>query len=140
MPNRSEDAGDDPGAGDGTGAGDGASAGALARAPAQPWGAGKVRPTQPEPRPPAVARLGVWWVVALAIVVGVAWAATDHFLRATVTLAVGCLVGALLRLVLPPERAGGLVIRSRVADVLVLTVLGVALLATGFALDLRARV
>ena len=90
--------------------------------------------------PPSPARLGVWWVVALAIVVGVAWAATDHFLRATVTLAVGCLVGALLRLVLPPERAGGLVIRSRVADVLVLTVLGVALLATGFALDLRARV
>ncbi len=82
----------------------------------------------------------MWWVVALAFVGGIAWAATDHLLRATVTLGGGCLLGALLRLVLPGRAAGGLVARSRAVDVFTLAALGAALLAAGFALDLRARV
>ena len=108
--------------------------------PAQPWGAGKVRPTQPEPRPPAVVHLGVWWLFGIGIAVGIAWAATDHMLRATLSLGGACLLGAFLRLVLPARRAGGLVTRSRAFDVIVLIAFGAAILATGFTLDLRARV
>lgn len=113
---------------------------AGASATESPWGEGKVRPTQPEPRPPAVTQLGPWWLVALGVVAGIVWAATDHMLRATVTLGAACLLGAGLRLVLPARRAGGLITRSRPFDVLALLVLGAALLAAGFALDLRARV
>lgn len=98
------------------------------------------RPRGPEPRPPAVARLGVWWLVAVVFAAGVAWAATDHLLRATVTMAGGCGLGAMLRMVLPPRLAGGLVTRNRVLDVVLLLVIGAALAAAGFALDLRARV
>jgi hypothetical protein len=94
----------------------------------------------PEPRPPAVARLGWWWLVIAGFAGGVGWAATDHLLRATVTLGGSCLLGALLRLVLPPRLAGGLITRSRGFDVTLLIVFGAALLAAGFALDLRARV
>ncbi len=94
----------------------------------------------PEPRPPAVGRLGLWWLVAAGFAGGVVWAATDHMLRATVTMAGACGLGALLRLVLPPRLAGGLVTRNRTLDVLLLLVLGGALAAAGFALDLRARI
>lgn len=102
-------------------------------------------PTDPasvpaEPRPPAIVRLGVWWVVALGIAAGVLWAATDHMLRATVTIAGSCLLGGVLRAVLPENRAGGLLTRWRWLDVLTLILLGVAVGAAGFALDLRARV
>lgn len=113
---------------------------AGASATESPWGEGKVRPTQPEPRPPAVTQLGPWWLVALGVIAGIVWAATDHMLRATVTLGAACLLGAGLRLVLPARRAGGLITRGRPFDVLALLVLGAALLAAGFALDLRARV
>ncbi|WP_048699580.1 DUF3017 domain-containing protein, partial [Nostocoides australiense] len=92
------------------------------------------------PRPPAVTQLGPWWLVALGVIAGIVWAATDHMLRATVTLGAACLLGAGLRLVLPARRAGGLITRGRPFDVLALLVLGAALLAAGFALDLRARV
>ncbi|MBK6886749.1 MAG: DUF3017 domain-containing protein [Tetrasphaera sp.] len=94
----------------------------------------------PEPRPPAVSRLGWWWVVAVCFAIGVGWAATDHMLRATVTMAASCGIGAALRLVLPPRLAGGIVSRSRTLDVLLLLLLGGAIAAAGFALDLRARV
>lgn len=107
--------------------------------PNEPWGAGKVRPSEPEPRPPVMAQLGVWWLVAAVAVSGIVWAAMDHMLRATISLGGACLLGAVLRLVLPDRRAGGLVTRGRAVDVLLLAGFGVAVLATGFALDLRAR-
>ena len=106
----------------------------------EPWGPGKVRPSEPEPRPPIVARLGIWWLIAAIAVSGIAWAATDHMLRATLSLGGACLAAAALRLVLPPERAGGLITRSRGLDVLLLVVLGAAVLFAGYALDLRARI
>lgn len=106
----------------------------------EPWGPGKVRPSEPEPRPPIVAHLGIWWLIAAVAASGIAWAATDHMLRATLSLGGACLAAAALRLVLPPERAGGLIIRSRGLDVLLLVVLGAAVLFAGYALDLRARI
>ncbi|MEI2777408.1 MAG: DUF3017 domain-containing protein [Tetrasphaera sp.] len=93
-----------------------------------------------EPRPPAVGRLALWWLVAAAFAAGVLWAVTDHMLRATVTMGASLVLGAVLRLTLPARAAGGLVTRGRAFDVIFLVLLAAAVLAAGFALDLRARV
>ena len=90
-------------------------------------------------------RLWTDWVTAFAAVEaaglsGIIWAATDHMLRATASLGGACLLGALLRLVLPDRRAGGLVARGRIVDVVLLAAFGMAVLVAGFSLDLRARV
>ncbi|GAA1777049.1 DUF3017 domain-containing protein [Nostocoides vanveenii] len=106
----------------------------------QPWGPGRSRPVAPEPRPPAVARLGAWWVVAAILASGIGWAVTDHMLRATVSVAAACALGGVLRLVLQPTRAGGLVVRGKAVDVTLLWVFAAVVLLAGFALDLRARV
>lgn len=106
----------------------------------QPWGPGQSRPVAPEPRPPAVARLGAWWGVAAVLASGIGWALTDHMLRATVSIAAACVMGGVLRLVLPPARAGGLVVRGKAFDVALLWVFAGVVLVAGFALDLRARV
>lgn len=106
----------------------------------QPWGPGQSRPVAPEPRPPAVARLAAWWLVAAALAMGIGWAVTDHMLRATVSIAGACALGGVLRLVLPAPRAGGLVVRGKAFDSALLWALAAAVLVAGFALDLRARV
>ena len=58
----------------------------------------------------AIAALGGWWVglVALGVVL---------------------IVGAVLRMTLPPERLGTFVVRSRTIDVLLLASVGMALIA-----------
>lgn len=70
-----------------------------------------------------------WPITVVFIGVGVALIliATDHFRRGAVTLAASVVLAAFLRLFLPEERAGMLVVRSRTVDVLVLGVFGVFL-------------
>lgn len=93
-----------------------------------------------EPRPPAIANLATWWLVAAGVVAGIGWAVTDHMLRASVTLACACFLGAGMRALLPDDLAGGLVARRRWLDVVTLVVLGLAVGIAGGVLDLRARV
>lgn len=67
-------------------------------------------------------------VVLLIVVVAVAFVALDEFRIGSLLLAVGVLVAFVLRLILPPARAGLLVVRSRPMDLVVLGLLGSALL------------
>ena len=65
--------------------------------------------------------------VVLAIAaIGLVRVATANWREGAVLLGGSLLVAATLRVVLPPERAGLLAIRSRVVDVLSYTGLGVA--------------
>ncbi len=64
-------------------------------------------------------------VVAAAVVV----IATGHFKRGSLLFAAGVLLAAGLRAVLPGARAGTLVVRSRLVDVMTAGVLGAAVLA-----------
>lgn len=71
--------------------------------------------------------------LALAAVValgfgGILYAAVFHYWRRGVyVVAAACVLGALLRLVLPARRVGSLAVRTRAVDVVTLLVLGVAL-------------
>jgi hypothetical protein len=69
--------------------------------------------------------LGVLAVVAAGLVLG----ALARWRVGALVIAVGLLLAAVLRLVLPARRAGLLVVRSRRLDVALLLVLGAALLA-----------
>lgn len=95
---------------------------------------------EPEPRPPTTTRLGAWWLVVVGLVIGVLFSATDHHLRATVMLSASCLMGAVLRAILPSEGAGGLVVRRRWLDVLTLVVLGVAVAVIGRSMNLHPHI
>ncbi|MBK9475212.1 MAG: DUF3017 domain-containing protein [Tetrasphaera sp.] len=80
-----------------------------------------------------------WWAVAAGLLVGFAFAVTDHMWRATASFSGSLLLAALLRWFAPPEVAGGLVVRRRAIDVLVLLVLAVGVAVSGFTLNLTAR-
>jgi len=69
--------------------------------------------------------LGSLTVVAAGLVLG----AVARWRVGALVIAVGLLLAAVLRLVLPARRAGLLVVRSRRLDVALLLVLGAALLA-----------
>lgn len=84
-------------------------------------------------------RLGWWWAAVPVLVVGLVLFATDHVRVAGYALAAGLLLGAALRLVLPASRSGGLAVRSRVVDVVTMTVLGVGIAVVAALLDLRPR-
>jgi hypothetical protein len=82
---------------------------------------------------------GALWVVAAALVSGMALVGLNHVRPGGFVIA-GALVGAgLVRLMLPRALAGGLVVRSRVADVLFLVGMGLTLFDIVTALDLRPR-
>ncbi len=67
-------------------------------------------------------------IVVLAITaVGMQRVLTQHWREGAVLLAAGLLVAAVLRMVLSPERAGLLVIRSRAVDVLCYVGFGAAM-------------
>lgn len=83
--------------------------------------------------------LGLWWVLAAGLLVAFAFVATDHLLRGTVVMGATLGVSAVLRAVAPTERAGGLVVRRRWLDVLILVALGLAIVVSGFTLDLSTR-
>ncbi|WP_338748390.1 DUF3017 domain-containing protein [Janibacter alittae] len=83
--------------------------------------------------------LAAWWVIAAGVVVGLIFVLTDHVLRATAVLGATLVLAAVLRIVLSTDRAGGLVVRSRVLDVLTLVVLAGLIVVSGFTLDMTPR-
>ena len=84
-------------------------------------------------------RLGWWWAVLPVLVLGVVVIALHHVRAGGFLLAAGVGLAAVLRLVLPTSRSGGLAVRSRAADVSTLAVLAVALAVITKVLDLRPR-
>jgi len=84
-------------------------------------------------------RLGWWWLAAPVLVLGVVLFLFDEVRPAGYTIAAGLGLAALLRLVLPTARSGGLAVRSRGVDVLTMAVLGLALAVITSVLDLRPR-
>ena len=103
---------------------------------------GLLRP--PAPRGPGdtglviTRRLGAWWLLALGVAAALAFVATDHFWRATATLSFTLLLASVLRIVLPTESAGGLIVRRTFVDVAWLVLLAVMVGVLGFSLDLTA--
>jgi hypothetical protein len=93
-----------------------------------------------EPRPPVAPGLGVWWIVAVGLVGGVAFSATDHHLRATVMLSGSCLVAGVLRAVLPQQKAGGLVVRRQWLDVAMLIGFGLVVGVVGRSMNLHPHI
>ena len=81
-------------------------------------------------------RLGWWWVAAPVLVLGVVLFVLDEVLLAGYMIAAGLGLAALLRLVLPTARSGGLAVRSRGVDVVTMAVLGLALAFITSVLDL----
>lgn len=81
-------------------------------------------------RPRAPRRWWAEWPIAL-VLAGVAIAmimvAMDNFRRGSIVLSASVLLGAFLRLLLPEEDAGMLVVRSRKVDVITLGAIGIGL-------------
>ncbi|HQF96611.1 MAG TPA: DUF3017 domain-containing protein [Microthrixaceae bacterium] len=82
--------------------------------------------------------LRLWWILAGGIVLALVFFATDHMWRATGSLVATLLVCAVLRVVSPPEVAGGLVVRRPWIDVASLVLLAAVVGVVGFNLDLTA--
>ena len=85
------------------------------------------------------ARFGALWPFAAALISGLALIGFGHVRSGGFVVAGTLVAAALLRLILPRARAGGLVVRSRPADVLFLLGMGLALFVIVFALDLGPR-
>ena len=85
------------------------------------------------------ARLGALWLVAAGLISGVVVIGLGHVRLGGLVLAGTLVAAALLRLTLPRASAGGLVVRSRTADVAFLLAMGLALFVIVVALDLRPR-
>lgn len=85
------------------------------------------------------ARFGALWLVAAALTTGVLLMALDLVRLGGLIVAGTLVAAALIRLMLPRGPAGGLVVRSRLADVSFLLVMGLALFVIVGALDLRPR-
>ena len=84
-------------------------------------------------------RLGWWWLAAPVLLAGVVFFLLDEVRTAGYTIAAGLGLAALLRLVLPTARSGGLAVRSRGVDVATMAILGLALAFITSVLDLRPR-
>jgi len=85
------------------------------------------------------ARFGALWLVAAALVTGLVVIGFGDVRLGGLIAAGTLVVAALLRLTLPRRLAGGLVVRSRVVDVVFLLSIGLGLLSIVIALDLRPR-
>ena len=85
------------------------------------------------------ARFGALWLVAVALIAGLVVIGFGQVRWGGFILAGTVFGAALIRLVLPSSRAGGLVVRSRLADVLFLLGMAAALFVIVIALDLRPR-
>ena len=81
-------------------------------------------------------RLGVWWFVALGLGAGLLLVLAGHLRIGGYVAAAALVVGAGLRLVLPQASAGGLAVRRRLVDVVILLGLGSALFVTVRAVEL----
>jgi hypothetical protein len=85
------------------------------------------------------ARFGALWLVAAGLISGLAVIGLGQVRWGGFILAGAVFAAALFRLALPSARAGGLVVRSRLADVFFLLSMAVALFVIVIALDLRPR-
>lgn len=95
---------------------------------------------EPAPPPPRADRLGLWWLLAAGLAVGVAFGATGHPLRATAAFAGTCLGAGVLRALLPVRVLGSLVVRSRWIDVGILILLGLAVGVVGRSMNLNPQI
>jgi Protein of unknown function (DUF3017) len=86
------------------------------------------------------ARMGALWLIAAVLISGLAVIGFGQVRWGGLIVAAAMFAAALLRLMLPPARAGGLVVRSRPVDVMFLLGMAVALFVIVIALDLRPRV
>jgi hypothetical protein len=86
------------------------------------------------------ARFGALWLVAAGLISGLAVIGLGQVRGGGLIIAGTVFGAALIRLALPSSRAGGLVVRSRLADVVFLLGMAVALFVIVIALDLRPRV
>ena len=77
----------------------------------------------------ALASLGPWWLVGLVVAGGLGWLILGHLREGGYVVVAGIALAAVLRLVLPVPRGGGLEVRSRSLDVLMLGGLAVAAFA-----------
>jgi hypothetical protein len=85
------------------------------------------------------ARFGALWLVAAALIAGLAVIGLGY-VRWGGFIVAGTMFGAgLIRLALPSSRAGGLVVRSRLVDVMFLLGTATALFVIVIALDLSPR-
>ena len=82
------------------------------------------------------ARFGALWLVAAGLVAGVTVIGFGDVRGGGFLIAGALVAAALLRLMLPRARAGGLVVRSRTADVTFLLVMGLALFVIVISVDL----
>jgi len=85
------------------------------------------------------ARFGALWLVLVGLISGLAVIGFGHVRWGGFILAGVMFAAALFRLALPSTRAGGLVVRSRLADVFFLLWMAAALFVIVIALDLRPR-
>lgn len=85
------------------------------------------------------ARFGALWLVAAGLISALAAIGLGQVRWGGFILAGTVFGAALIRLALPSSRAGGLVVRSRLADVLFLLGMATALFVIVMALDLRPR-
>jgi membrane-bound ClpP family serine protease len=68
-------------------------------------------------------RLGLWWVVAALVVIGVGLIVFASRLRlGGFVIGLGLLIAAVLRLLVKEPRGGGIEVRSRVRDVVTLVI------------------
>jgi Protein of unknown function (DUF3017) len=86
------------------------------------------------------ARIGALWLIVAALILGLAVIGFGQVRLGGLVIAGAMFVAALVRLMVPPARAGGLVVRSRPVDVIFLLGMAVALFVIVIALDLRPRV
>jgi Protein of unknown function (DUF3017) len=84
-------------------------------------------------------RLGWWWAIAPVLLLGLAAFAVGRVREGGFIVAGGVGLGALLRLVLPTSRSGGLAVRSRGVDVLTMAALALALAVITQSLNLDPR-
>jgi hypothetical protein len=85
------------------------------------------------------ARFGALWLVAAGLLSGLLVIAFGSVRWGGLVLAGTLLTAAAFRLVAPTARAGGLAVRSRLADVLFLFGMATAMFFLVIALDLRPR-
>ncbi|QQS01338.1 MAG: DUF3017 domain-containing protein [Austwickia sp.] len=84
--------------------------------------------------------LGAWWAPAGVVTAGfLVVLVGNRALVGGLVMGAGFLLAALLRLVLPEDRAGGLVVRSRALDLLALLGLAVAVVVAFALVDWASR-
>ncbi len=70
--------------------------------------------------------LGAWWLLPLGLVVSIGFLMTGSLRNFGYAMAATIAAAALIRLITPDTRAGGLIVRSRLWDVLLMLVFAAA--------------